>query len=114
MKFNKTSSRRDVLRTAVVSALLSAAPFSALEAATQNGAPAYITLTDGSRLMIKKVGDQQFMATREQDGKVVDERPTGSFKGLNGLEVVLDQGKVMDVKSTGKREATDWFGAFWK
>jgi hypothetical protein len=114
MKFDKTSSRRDVLRTVVVSALLSAAPLSVLEAATKSGQPAYITLTDGSRLVIKKVGDKQFLATREQGGKVVDDKPTGTFKGLSGQEVVLDQGKVMDVKSTGTREPVDWFAAFWK
>jgi hypothetical protein len=114
MKSKNTSSRRDVLRTFVVSALLSAAPLSILEAATSNGEPAYITLADGSRLVIKKVGDKQFTATREQGGKVVDEKPTGSFKGLDGQEVVLDQGKVMDVKSMGARDAANWFAAFWK
>ena len=115
MKSKKTSSRRDVLQTVVLSALLSAAPLSVLEAATKDGHPSAITLTDGSRLIINKVGEKQFTATREEGDKVVDAKPTGSFTGKNGQVVVLDQGKVMSVKSTtGARENSDWFAAFWK
>ena len=56
MTFDWTSSRRTFLRTIVVSAVVSAAPFSVLEAATQNGEPAIIDLPNGSRLRVKKVG----------------------------------------------------------
>jgi hypothetical protein len=116
MTFDWTSSRRTFLRTIVVSAVVSAAPFSVLEAATQNGEPAVIDLPNGSRLRVKKVGDKQYVATREEGGKVVDEKPTGSFTGKNGEVVVLDQGKVMSVTlAEGARGGgADWFGAFWK
>jgi hypothetical protein len=111
MKSNRTSSRRDVLQTVVLSALLSAAPLSVLEAATNGGYPSVITLTDGSRLIIKKVADRHFTATREEGDKVVDEKPTGSFSAKNGQVIVLDQGKVNSVTSkTGAR--SDWFLAF--
>jgi hypothetical protein len=115
MKSKWTSSRRDVLQTVVMSALLSAAPISVLEAATRDGHPSTFTLTDGSRLVINKVGDKQFTATREEGDKVVDEKPTGSFEGRNGQVIVVDEGKVMSVKSTkGARDSADWFAAFWK
>jgi hypothetical protein len=111
VKSKKTSSRRDVLRKAVLSALLSAAPLSVLGAATHNGAPTAITLNDGSRLIITKVADKQYTATRAEGDKVVDERPTGSFNAKNGQVIVLDQGKVKSVRSkTGAR--ADWFLAF--
>jgi hypothetical protein len=111
MKSNKTSSRRDVLQTVVLSALLSAAPISVLEAATNGGYPSVITLTDGSSLMIKKVGDKQFTASRQEGDKVVDEKPTGSFDAKNGQVIVLDNGKVKSVRSkTGAR--SDWFLSF--
>jgi hypothetical protein len=111
VKSKKTSSRRDVLRKAVLSALLSAAPLSVLGAATHNGAPTAITLNDGSRLIITKVADKQYTATRAEGDKVVDEKPTGSFNAKNGQVIVLDQGKVKSVRSkTGAR--ADWFLAF--
>lgn len=117
--------RRNILRTIVASAVFSAAPFSLLEAATEKGHPAFIDLADGSRLKIKKIGQKQFMAVREQGGKLVDEQPTGSFTGANGEVVTLDKGKVMDVTARKKTLGTtgamppqaarsDWFGAFWK
>jgi hypothetical protein len=113
MKSKKTSSRRDVLQTVVLSALLSAAPISVLEAATNGGVPSAIALTDGSRLIITKVGDKQYTATREEGDKVVDEKPTGSFTGKKGQVIVLDQGKVKSITSkTGAR--SDAFLAFWQ
>jgi hypothetical protein len=111
MKSNRTSSRRDVLQTVVLSALLSAAPFSVLDAATNGGAPAAITLNDGSRLIITKVADKHYTATRAEGDKVVDEKPTGSFDAKNGQVIILDQGKIKSVRSkTGAR--ADWFLAF--
>lgn len=114
---SEKSSRRDVFQTIVASALLSAAPLSALEAATAGGRPAVIELTDGSRLRVRKVGDKRFLAVREQGSKVVDKNPTGSFTSKNGEQIVLDQGKVMNVAAIpgqATRGGSDWFGAFWK
>ena len=113
MKFNKTSSRRNVLQTVVFSALMSAAPLSVLDAATGAGYPSVIDLTDGSSLEITKVGDKQFKAVRKQGDKVVDEKPTGRFDAKNGSVIVLDQGKVKSVQSVN-RDASDWFLAFDK
>jgi hypothetical protein len=56
MKSNKTSSRRDVLRAVVFSALVTATSLSVLEAATNSDVPSLITLADGSLLIIQKIG----------------------------------------------------------
>src|SRR5436189_2851414 len=95
MKSDKNS-RRAMLQTIVASALLTATPFSALEAAMKDGKPRTLALADGSTLTIKKVGNKKFRATR-QEGAKVDKNPTGSFTGKSGEVVVVEQGKVMNV-----------------
>jgi hypothetical protein len=108
---SKKSSRRGVLQKAVLSALLSAAPLSIIEAATSDGQPRAITLEDGSRLIIKKVGENEYLASREEGGKVVDAQPTGTFKGTHGQIVVVNKGRVKSAKSApGVR--SDWFLEF--
>ena len=100
MKSNKTSSRREVLRTVVLSALLSTIPLLVVEAATKGDPTSVIALADGSRLIIQKIGGvgrgaPHYVATRQVGDKVVDEKPTGSFTGKNGQIILLDQGKVL-------------------
>jgi hypothetical protein len=115
MTSDKTSSRRAVLQTIVASALVSAAPFSVLDAAAKSRLPSIIDLADGSRLRIKKIGNKHYLATREEGAKVVDEKPTGSFTAKNGEVVLLEQGKVMSITpAAGARGASDSFLAFWQ
>jgi hypothetical protein len=86
MKSNKTSSRRDVLRAVVLSALVSAAPLSGLKAATKGDVPSLITLADGSLLIIQKIGGvgrspPHYRATRQVGDKVVDENRPARLRG---------------------------------
>lgn len=111
MKSKKTSSRRDVLHTVVLSALLSAAPLSVIEAATSDRQVHAVALEGGSRLLIKKVGENEYLASREEGGKIVDAQPTGTFKGTQGQTIVVDQGRVKSATSApGAR--SDWFLEF--
>ena len=62
--------------------------------------PSLITLADGSLLIIQKIGGVgrgplHYVAKRQVGDKIVDEKPTGSFKGKNGQIILLDQGKVL-------------------
>ena len=86
MKSNKTSSRREVLRTVVLSALLSAIPLLVVEAATKSDVSSQIALADGSRLIIQKIGGVgrgplHYVAKRQVGDKIIDENRTGSFMG---------------------------------
>ena len=100
MRSNKTSSRRGVLRTVALSAIVFATFLSVLEAAAKGDVPSQITLADGSLLIIQKIGGvgrglTYYVAKRQVGDKVVDEKPTGSFTGKNGQLILLDKGKVL-------------------
>ncbi len=104
-------SRRTILQSVVASALLSAAPFTALEAATKGGRmPAVVELADGSKLRIKKAGKDHYLAVHEHDS-TKDKNATGSFTSKTGAVFVLEGGQVKSVQpAPGETPRGDNFG----
>ena len=112
MKSNKTSSRREVLRTVVLSALLSTIPLLVVEAATKGDPTSVIALADGSRLIIQKIGGvgrgaPHYVATRQVGDKIIDENPTGSFMGKNGQVILWTREKSCNLYGWNKLAERD-------
>jgi nucleoid-associated protein YgaU len=97
---NERESRRNFLRTVMVSAVAAATPMSFLEAATQEG-PALFVLEDGTELEITKEGEV-YKAVQKSKGKVISEQPSGSFKVKGGGTFEVKNGTVTKADATMK------------
>jgi hypothetical protein len=94
-------SRRAVLQTVVASALLTATPFSVLEAMAKTGKSQTYELDDGSSLLVRKAGKNHFKAER-REGDKVDKKPSGSFKAKTGELIVVVKGDVRNMLKDGE------------
>jgi hypothetical protein len=91
-------SRRDFVRVAVASAILSAAPLSVIKAAT-SGQPVVFNLQDGTQLRITGQNGK-YTAVHLNGARIVDAKPSGSFTLMSGEVLEMRDGTVTrgDVK----------------